>query len=224
MQKLLLFDIHGTLIDSDNYLKDYESQMTIFATDYFGKDLVVNFDGYHGLTERHNLKDIFGKQGLDIKEQELDDFFNYSGHHYEVREDSVTLLLHVAETLEKLYWPKENQDYTLALVTGSQKLVARKCLDSVGIGRYFPFGAFGNQSHDRSKLVRKAINEFPEQIERSKIYIIGDTPRDIEAGKKQRAKTVGVLTGSGTREQLEQANADYIIPDFSELESLLKSN
>lgn len=220
MKKLLLFDIHGTLINSENFLRDYESQLTEFTELFFKKKVKINFDGYHGLTERHNLKDIFLKQNLIISEEELDNFFDFSGNKYIVQDRNINLIPHVLESLKKL-----KEKYYLGLVTGSQKLVALKCLKSAGIKNYFSTGAFGNESYDRSELVQLSIERAINHGWRGHdIYVIGDTPKDIESGKKantKNIKTIGVLTGSGTLEQLKSSNPDYILKNLSELSSIL---
>ena len=223
MKKLILFDIHGTLINSENFLKDYESQLTNFATEYFNRKINICFNGYHGLTERNNLRDIFAKQDLIISEKKLDDFFNLSGNKYEVKRGSINLIPYVLKSLENL-----KEKYLLGLVTGSQKLTALKCLESAGIKNYFSFGAFGNEGYDRSKLVDLSIERAIEKCWRgNKIFVIGDTPKDIESGKKAnlskeyKITTIAVLTGSGTLEELKLSNPDYIINNLSELEKIL---
>lgn len=216
LKNLLLFDIHGTLLDSPNFLADYESQLTNLASEYFGKKINICFDGYHGLTERYNLKDVFAKQGLKISEQKLDNFLNFSGNRYKIKEGSINLIPHVLKALESL-----REKYLLGLVTGSQKLVALKCLKSAGIKKYFSFGAFGDESYDRSELVKTAIKNSDRKFNKENIYVIGDTIHDIEAGKNAGVKTIAVLTGSGTREQLELINPDNIINNLSELEKIL---
>jgi len=220
MKKILLFDIHGTLIDSDDFLKNYEAQLTKFASEYFNRKIVVNFDGYHGFTERYNLKNIFFKQGLKISESQLDDFFAYSGKKYISKKGSIKLIPYVLESLEKL-----KGKYYLGLVTGSPKLTALKCLEYAGIENYFLFGVFGDESYERSKLVEKAIENFAKieksKFDRKNIYVIGDTINDIEAGKKAGVKTIAVLTGSGTKRELEKLNPDFIINNLSELEKTI---
>ena len=47
--------------------------------------------------------------------------------------------------------------------------------------------------------------------------VVGDTTFDIEMGKSAGSLTCGVTYGNGTRVQLVQSHADYIINDFSEL-------
>jgi phosphoglycolate phosphatase len=52
--------------------------------------------------------------------------------------------------------------------------------------------------------------------------MVGDHTIDIQAGKMAGVKTVGVLTGRIKREEFEEAGADYILKDVSEVYSLLK--
>ena len=52
------------------------------------------------------------------------------------------------------------------------------------------------------------------------IYV-GDTTTDILAGKAAGMKTVGVLSGIGSKEELESAGADFILENISHLESVL---
>ncbi len=51
--------------------------------------------------------------------------------------------------------------------------------------------------------------------------IVGDSVVDVEAGKAAGAKTVSVLTGLYSREELSKAKPDYILNNLSELPYLL---
>jgi phosphoglycolate phosphatase len=54
------------------------------------------------------------------------------------------------------------------------------------------------------------------------LTVVGDTASDIESGLRAGAGIVaGVLTGSGTREELEQAGATHVIESIAELLPLL---
>lgn len=90
------------------------------------------------------------------------------------------------------------------------------------------------------RLTRRRSGRAPRQFDKPKIpeiekveypvrdiYVVGDTTHDIFAGLKTRdfysgkIFTVGVLTGRGTREQLQEAGADYVIEDISELREII---
>jgi phosphoglycolate phosphatase-like HAD superfamily hydrolase len=52
--------------------------------------------------------------------------------------------------------------------------------------------------------------------------MIGDTTVDIQAGKAAGAQTVGVLSGFGEQAELQQCQADLILPSVAELPKLLR--
>jgi phosphoglycolate phosphatase len=56
----------------------------------------------------------------------------------------------------------------------------------------------------------------------SDAVMIGDHLIDIQAGKKVKMKTIGVLTGRIIREEFEKAGADYVLRDASEICGLLE--
>lgn len=56
----------------------------------------------------------------------------------------------------------------------------------------------------------------------SDAVMVGDHLIDIQAGKKVKMKTIGVLTGRIIREEFEKAGADYVLRDASEICGLLE--
>ena len=52
---------------------------------------------------------------------------------------------------------------------------------------------------------------------------IGDMATDCIAAKENGLKTVGVLWGTGTRQELEQVGCDVIVNSPAELEAVLKA-
>ncbi|MDD5557169.1 MAG: HAD family hydrolase [bacterium] len=59
------------------------------------------------------------------------------------------------------------------------------------------------------------------RAEPARALMVGDHPIDIESGRRHGMRTAGVLTGSGTREDLERAGADYILNDATAVPALL---
>ena len=108
----------------------------------------------------------------------------------------------------------------VGLATGNIEPGARVKLDRGRLNPYFGFGGFGSDSEDRAELVRKAAEKAAAQygrpISASDVFVIGDTPLDIDAGKRAGFKTVGVGTGSYSVEQLLDSGANFAIPDFEQ--------
>ena len=149
-------------------------------------------------------------------------FFKEFGNDYIASSKNLILLPWVSETLEEL-----SDIHLLGIVTGNQEIVARKRLEFVGLNKYFPFGSFGNEDYERSNLVRNALDKakvYGWNGNKSSVYLVGDTARDVEAGKIENVVTVAVATGSVSKEKLSESNPDYIIDDLSEIGYILYSS
>ena len=59
-------------------------------------------------------------------------------------------------------------------------------------------------------------------FEASQALVVGDMNVDILMGLNAGAKTCGVTYGNGTRRELEEAGADYIIDSIDELTEIIK--
>jgi phosphoglycolate phosphatase len=108
----------------------------------------------------------------------------------------------------------------LGLATGNIELGARVKLQRGGLNRYFRFGGFGSDSEDRTELVRKAgkaaAHQHGNSIRPDDVYVIGDTPLDIAAGRGAGYKTVGVATGTYSTVRLGEAGATIVISNFEQ--------
>jgi phosphoglycolate phosphatase-like HAD superfamily hydrolase len=108
----------------------------------------------------------------------------------------------------------------LGLATGNIEPGARVKLQRAGLNKYFSFGGFGSDSENRTELVRKAaeaaIQKHGDSISPNDIFVIGDTPLDIDAGRGAGYKTVGVATGRYSTVVLQQAGASFVISDFEQ--------
>jgi phosphoglycolate phosphatase len=60
------------------------------------------------------------------------------------------------------------------------------------------------------------------KVSEKEAVMVGDHIIDIQAGKRAGMMTIGVLTGKIKREEFEEAGADYILRDVSEIYPLLK--
>jgi phosphoglycolate phosphatase-like HAD superfamily hydrolase len=112
------------------------------------------------------------------------------------------------------------EDVVLGLATGNIESGARIKLDRGKLNPYFAFGGFGSDSEDRTELVQKAAAKGAARagkpVQPSDTFVIGDTPLDIDAGKRAGFKTVGVATGSYSIEELLDSGATLAIQDFEQ--------
>ena len=112
------------------------------------------------------------------------------------------------------------QDAVLGLATGNIENGGRIKLRRADLNRYFEFGGFGSDSEDRTELVRRAAARAADKnggaFAPDDVFVIGDTPLDIDAGMRAGFKTVGVGTGSYSADQLLAAGATFAVPDLEQ--------
>ena len=102
----------------------------------------------------------------------------------------------------------------LGLVSGAMEGAARTKLVPANLNRYFIFGAYGSDSPDRAELTHLAIEKaarLHRGLAPADVYVVGDTPRDIDAAKAAGAVSVGVGTGHFSVVELQAAGGDHVL-------------
>jgi phosphoglycolate phosphatase-like HAD superfamily hydrolase len=103
---------------------------------------------------------------------------------------------------------------TLGLVSGAMEGAARTKLIPGNLNRYFVFGAYGSDSPDRRQLTALAIGKaslLRAGLTAAQVFVVGDTPRDIEATKGAGAVSVGVASGHYSTQELQKAGGDHVL-------------
>ncbi len=124
----------------------------------------------------------------------------------------------VVELLERL----KVRDAVMGIVTGNLEDIAWQKLRKAGIDKYFSVGGFGSDSPIRTELVKIAIKRARMASGPDRVFLIGDTPKDIIAGKEAGVKTIGVATGMYSREELKKAGADYVLDNLEDADEFLR--
>ena len=108
----------------------------------------------------------------------------------------------------------------LGITSGAVEAAAHIKLSRAGLNRYFPFGGYGSDSADRVELTKCAIerggNLIGMALDPRQVYVVGDTPKDIDAAHGAGCVGVGTATGHYSREELEQAGAEYVLESLRE--------
>lgn len=108
---------------------------------------------------------------------------------------------------------------TLGLVSGAMEGAARTKLSPANLNRFFIFGAYGSDSPDRAELTRAAIDKARRlhgRLSQTDVYVVGDTPRDIEATKSAGAVPVGVASGHYSTEELVKAGGVHVLASLED--------
>jgi phosphoglycolate phosphatase-like HAD superfamily hydrolase len=109
------------------------------------------------------------------------------------------------------------------LLTGNIASGAHAKLAHYGLDRFFPRGgAFCVGAGDRISVARRAL---PLANGADSVYVIGDTPADVECGRAIGARTVAIATGAYSTDELAPADAWTVLerlPEPSEFRALLE--
>jgi phosphoglycolate phosphatase-like HAD superfamily hydrolase len=103
---------------------------------------------------------------------------------------------------------------TVGAATGNLREGARLKLASAGLGSSFDLdrGAYGDDAEAREEIVRLAAARCGA-TEAGRIVVVGDTERDVRAGRAIRARVVGVAVDEVAHAELLAAGADAIVSE-----------
>ncbi len=224
MDKLVLFDIDKTLLSCP---KRHTSAFSEAFKKVYGVDTGIDIINYQGMTDKQIIMEVLKKNGLDEQtiKSKLEECSKAMIAYYftdkSVDNDEVIKLDGVQELLEKL----NKSNVLMGLVTGNLEPIGRCKLEQVGLNHYFKVGGFGSDDMDRANLVKLAIKKAKENFDfkpENNVFLFGDTPLDVKAGKEGGVKTIGVATGDYSKEQLESAGADFVLENLEDTGKILK--
>lgn len=220
-RRLFLFDIDGTLITSggagEAALKDAMRSRFDVEEDLDGIILA-------GATDARIARELLEKHSIAVSAENVAALLDtYLGHLNErIGRHDGKLLPGIVPLLKVL---SERSDAVLALLTGNVIRGAEIKLTHYGVWDFFEFGAFADDHHDRNELGKfaraRALERHGEEFSPSRIYVIGDTPKDIECGRAIGARTVAIATGHYSSDQLRDHAPDFLFEDLSDTERVV---
>ncbi len=221
--KLLLFDVDLTLINSGGAGR---RAMTRAFEELFHKK--NGFARVHlaGRTDTLILKDALQRCDLPwnptVEQNFRQLYFKYLKEEMQVPNPDKKLMPGIPELLKII---RARKDLELGLLTGNWREGAMIKLGYFDLVQYFSVGAFGDDSEHRNELpeivVRRFTQKYRQSIKAEDVYIIGDTPLDIDCARSFGARSVAVATGLYSFEQLQKAQPDLIFNNLSDPQKFL---
>lgn len=216
MKQYLLFDLDGTLTDPKvgittcvQYALD---SMGIHETDldklepFIGPPLKDSFMQFYGLDEaqadaavekyRERFKDI------GLFENEV-----YRG-------------------IPKMLKTLKAKGLHLAVASSKPTVFVERILQHFHMDGYFE-AIVGSELDgtrvNKEEVIQEALHRLfrGQNVDRDKIYMIGDRKFDAEGARKMGIESIGVTYGYGDMEELMEAHADYIVRSVKELQDFL---
>jgi phosphoglycolate phosphatase len=216
-----LFDIDGTLLNSGGAGK--VAIETALVED-FGVTLRTQVV-YSGRTDRAIARDLLRFHDIvetpEHRQRLVDGYLrrlpealaSHNGH----------VLPGIAALLQVLL---ERDDVAVGLLTGNIRAGAEVKLGHFGLFEHFAFGGFGDHHFERDDVAREALAVIHELhgtgVDTESIWVIGDTPLDVQCARAIGARAVAVATGWHTLDQLRATEPDLLVADLSDHSPLLR--
>ncbi len=225
MKKLVLFDIDGTILNTQGAGARAFRRAMLEVYDETGP---IDDYEFHGRTDPQIARELLRMAGfqdatIDAGLQRL-----WSAYlrelDLELRKpgNGTMVLAGVTPLLNALH---ETGQHLVALLTGNIEPGARLKLGAAGLWGRFDFGAYGSDHERRDQLpavaIRRAQDSSGIHFQGRDIVIIGDTPFDVSCGRSLGVWAVAVATGKHTTRELEDAGADVVLTDLADTQRVL---
>jgi phosphoglycolate phosphatase-like HAD superfamily hydrolase len=224
--QLVLWDVDGTLIYNGGVSKQAYARGFELLTGKAPTQPVIT----DGMTDPAIMRSLFDRHGIEFTAElaaELPKAMTdaLASLVPELRERG-RAMPGAREAIEAL---AELPDVIQTVLTGNIAPNAFAKLAAFGLhGKLdFEVGGYGSDDELRSNLVgaarAKALRKYGIAFDATNTVIIGDTLRDIEAGRDGGAHVIAVASGTFTEDQLLADGADVVIRDLRDTDGLVKS-
>jgi phosphoglycolate phosphatase len=217
-RRLVLFDVDGTLLSAGRAAR--ESILAALSS-ILGWEGSADGNDFSGKTDpqilRELVADVVGEARFDatlpaVLDRYVDEL------RQRLRPEAVVPKPGVSALLGRL---SSDHRVTLGLLTGNIERGARMKLEPPGFNRYFPFGAFGDDSADRYRLPAVAVARAREHTGREfsggSVVIVGDSIHDVLCGRSLGTRSIAVATGPTPAEKLAAERPDALFSDFNDV-------
>jgi len=207
--KTILFDLDGTLIDStDAIIESFQIAYDTFCEPVPNAEKIKSLIG-------HPLEVMFNELGIKGNVWEYVDA--YKGHYRVISKAKTFLLPLCLEALDEA-----SKIATLGIVTTKTAKYSEELLEHMDIMKYFDV-LIGRESVENPKPhaepILKAMKHLDARVEST--WMIGDTILDLHSAKNAGVRSVGVLCGYGSREDLLRETS-LVVNDALEAVKLIR--
>ena len=212
---IVLFDIDGTLVSTGGAgRRAYEAA---FAEEFGEEHGLLDFS-FSGMTDplliRWGLEAAERRVTRELVQRMVERYLEHlpgelaAGSGYTVYPGVEELVPELAGRAE----------LAVGLGTGNVERGARLKLEPAGIYDYFTFGGFGSDAEDRAEILRAGAERGAAKLgcdlASTRVVVIGDTPRDVEAAHRIDAECFAVDTGGSDTASLREAEPDLLVRDL----------
>ena len=195
----LVFDLDGTISDNSvGIVRSINYALTAFGYQDVAEDTVAQYIG-------PPLDSVFSRiTRTDSPDRIRDLVLKFRERYSDIGYAENTLYIGIPEVLQHL----ASRGVQMGVCTGKRADFAERILTMFGLRDHFAFVRGGNLGVQKEDQLRDLLAE--RAIEARSI-MIGDRAVDITAARINGLRSVGVLWGHGSKQELEDAAPDRVI-------------
>ncbi|MGA7341589.1 MAG: HAD family hydrolase [Terracidiphilus sp.] len=225
-QDAYLFDIDGTLLRSrDRIHMDSVASSVQRVT---GFEITLAGILLHGSTDTAILREACHQAGIPAQVMEERTEAILEAMRTTVAERRHELDLVRMPGVEDVLRHLARKGALLGVATGNLEMIGWIKIERAGLREWFRFGGFSDHFPIRAELVTQAAAKARElktkpPDEETKICVVGDTPRDIEAARANFLSVIAVATGSYSFEELAKHQPEVCATSLADLLALTRT-
>ena len=224
MQKLILWDIDGTLLYSGGVAGE---AMRASMQRVYGSASTAERHSYAGKTDRQIILETFAGRDHDELISSIDHFTATYIEELTGRRDEFLARCRVLEGVLPALERLTTADTLQSVLTGNLQPIAKIKLDLMGLTRFLDLdiGAYGSDHHRRTELVpiatARAAQRYGRTFTGTDVVVIGDTPHDIDCGRAAGARTIAVATGPFAADALRAHGAASVLENLADTDAVI---
>jgi phosphoglycolate phosphatase len=219
-QDAYLFDIDGTLLRSRDRI--HVDSVAASVHRVTGFEITLAGVLLHGSTDTAILREACKQAGIPaaVMEAQTEAILEAMRTTVAERRHELDLVRMpgVVEVLKHL----ARKGALLGVATGNLEMIGWIKIEQAGLREWFRFGGFSDHFPIRAELVAQAARKARELTGGTKICVVGDTPRDIEAARANFLSVIAVATGSYSFEALAEHQPEVCASSLADLLALTR--
>jgi len=189
-----IFDIDGTLLNSRDSI--HYAAFRNAMREVLGLDATIDHVPVHGNTDPGILRAVLLREGLTVPaiDASLPRLFALMCAEVESNQDQLRPEL-CPSAMELLSYLRA-QGKLLGVASGNLETIGWLKLEKAGLRPMFSFGSFSYPRELRSEIFLEGIRQARSLCGGSaEVFVVGDTPSDIEAAKIAGVPVIALATG-----------------------------
>lgn len=211
-----LFDIDGTLLNSRDGI--HYNAFHNAVRQFFQVPSKIDGVPLHGNTDLGIIRAVLRREGIPDVEIDAKLPLMTAEMCREVEQNAAGLRPELCPSVEGLVKRLTAAGKLLAVASGNLETIAWKKLEASGLRPFFAFGSFSDRRELRADIIRWGVGEARRRLSAAAaVYVVGDTPSDIQAARAAGVPVIAVATGIFSLQELQSHQPDLCVSCCTEL-------